>query len=41
MIHKDGVPDPTYKTQKESINWNKTTLQYKEYHNKVIKEHGW
>lgn len=40
-VHKDGVPDPTYKTQKESINWNKTTLQYKEYHNKVIKEHGW
>ena len=40
-IHIDRVPDQTFKDQKESINWIKTTPQYKEYQNKVIKEHGW
>lgn len=39
--HKKCVPDSTYKMQKESNNWNKTTLQYKEYQNDLIKENGW
>lgn len=41
FVHVNGVLDPTFKLQKKSINWNKTTLQFKEYYNKVIKEHGW
>ena len=41
LVHKDGVPDPIYKIQKRSINWEKATLQYQEYYNKIIKQHGW
>ena len=27
-VHTKGVPDPTYKIQKKSNIWEKTTLQY-------------
>jgi hypothetical protein len=40
-VHKKGGPDPTFKMQKESVNWNKTTSHFKKYQNKVIKQHGW
>ena len=41
LVHKNGVPDPTFKMQKESANWNKTTSHFKDYQDKVIKQHGW
>ena len=41
LVHKNGVPDPTFRMQKESANWNKTTSHFKDYQNKVIKQHGW
>ena len=41
FTHTNGTPDPTYKMQMESPIWNKTTPQFKEYHNKVIKQNGY
>ena len=41
FTHTDGTPDPTFKMQMESPIWNKTTSQFKEYQNTVIKEHGY
>ena len=41
FVHKENVPDSTFINQKKSNNWKKTTPQFKEYQNKVIKEHGW
>ena len=37
----EGVSDPIFKKQKESINWNNATQEYKDYFDKVIEEHGW
>jgi hypothetical protein len=41
FTHTNGTPDQTYKMQMESPIWNKTTPQFKEYHNKVIKQNGY
>lgn len=41
LVHIEGVPDPTFKKQKESINWKRATQEYKDYFNIVIEEHGW
>ena len=39
--HEKGKKDPTYRMQKNSPNWKKTTTSFKKYINDVIKANGY
>ena len=39
--HEENTSDRIYRMQKNSPNWNKTTIQFKNYINKIIKDNGW
>lgn len=36
-----NTPDSTFKMQKDSPIWNKTTMKFKKYQNTIIKENGY
>ena len=39
--HKQDTPDATFKKQKDDPSWNKTTSNFKEYIETIIKENGY